>query len=402
MNRSVWSKVGVCAAVSALTTLSCGSVFAEDEPADSLSLKIAGAIKPDRFFVRGGVIYVKVKTKSGDTYDVTGPVATRDELLSVFTTPESLRAIDVTGSTRTQAQVGASLRNAIRGIPLITNQMQALGVDSLGTPEGIKGEAGKGMGTAGISLGYFFDDNQNWLAETYVLAAPLTSSVTARTGLVTREDPDTGETFTRPLLIDGRKIITTKLLPPTLMLGRYWGNKTSPFRLYTGAMATYAIFFDTKASDYLNTYQGGSKPGDTSVSIKNSFGLGPLVGFKYQINDSWHASLNVGHVKLKTTATITTRNSTFDLNTPALQDLGAISDTLYAAEFNYGPDGGAGSAADRAVIAANGGVSAMVTKAVLAARNPDVPVDQLNSTYVRKTDVSLTNTLFFLSIGRSF
>ena len=72
----------------------------------------------------------------------------------------------------------------------------------------------------------------------------------------------------------------------------------------TGAMAMYAVFFDTKATPVLNDYVGGSNPGDTTVSIKNAFGAGPVLGFKMNLNDTWHLSLNVGHVKLKTTATI--------------------------------------------------------------------------------------------------
>lgn len=421
MNRSVWSRAGIGAAVSVLMAMGAGSAHAAEAGDDSLSLKIASAVNSSRVFVRAGAIGVSIKTKSGETYDVTGPVITREELRNLFlgmTDEQKAQVIQlrpefagnptaaingvinaVTGSSGTELLLA-------RMDPAGDENPQGLDIAALGTPPGIKGVASKQTGTLGISLGYFLSDDHTWVVEAYVLAAPLNTSVSATGRGTYQEDPATGDIILRPFGLEGQKIITSKLLPPVVNFGRYWGAKDAKFRPYTGLLASYAMFFDVKATDALNNYVGGSNPGDTTVSLKNAFGVGPVVGFSYRFLDDWHASLNIGSVKLKTQATLTTRNTLITKNSGAVWDYGAsspddfqgsISGDIYVGENAYRVGGTGGSATTRDIIAYNGGLTALVSKGVAAARG------QSNlGTYVRKNETTLTSTIFMLSVGRSF
>lgn len=404
MNRSVWSRAAVGAAAAVMLMTSSVGVRAEDESeADTLSLKIAKALRTDRFFVRAGGISVNVKTKSEDAYDVTGPAVTLEDVNNLlpaagqtraqyFAANPSVATHFITTPTVNALQLYNLMTNA-NGLVILRNKMVEQGISSIGTPPGIKAEAASSMSTGGISLGYYLGDDHDWVVETYVLAAPLSTSAKAATGIVTRGTEETDEegnviTVDRPLLINGQKIVTTKILPPTVILGRYWGDKNARLRVFTGGLATYAIFMDTKATDYLNTYQGGANPGDTTVSMKNAFGVGPVFGAKYQLNDTWHLSLNVGMVKLKTEATIATKSAFTDA-TPALQDFGnEISDTIAT---------GASSVAANSAAQLNGGLSGLVTRAIAGYKGEDYP-----KTFVRKSKLELTNTLFMFSVGRQF
>jgi outer membrane protein W len=401
MNRSVlWSRIGVSAAVAVVMAAGSGSAVAQED--DGLALKMAEASKPGRFFMRGGAIFVKIKTKSGDTYDVTGPVISYEDLVAV--TALENRPI-VTGAVERPPGVTtgnfANLATGAQGAVRVRDRMFAEGISGLGTPPGVKGEASKQEGTIGLSIGYFLDESQNWALESYVLAVPLSTSVTARGQSSIREgEDDQGNPIQveRPFGLEGQKIIKTKLLPPVVMLGRYWGDATSKFRPYVGAIAMYAMFYDTKATQALNSYVGGGSPGDTTVSIKNSFGMGPMVGLKYEFAERWHLSFNVGHVRLKTQATLTTRNTTLTNQTGAIQDYGcrenctlgngSISDEIATGEFTYRNNAG---------IRLNGGVVGVVSKGVAAIKG-----QENLGTFVRKTDTKLDNTLFMLSVGRTF
>jgi outer membrane protein len=430
MNRQGWSRACVSAAASLVMGLT--AVGARAEGGDTLSLKIASALRSDRLFVRAGAIFVKIKTKSGDTKDITGPVITTQELKNVFynktdddgelaailakyptvnfdVLPGTARPIDVlyeAFSRQPDPQPGrpnkvfGGILDETFGLPLLTKYLDANGLDGIGTPPGISGVASPETGTAGVSLGYYLTDDHTWLVETYVLAAPLSTSVSIRgqapvLGSANQVEEDAnGNVKYRPIAIDGQKIITSKLLPPSLMLGRYWGDKTWKFRPYTGAMAMYSIFYDTKATQTLNSYVGGSNPGDTTVSIKNTFGVGPVLGFKYQHDDTWHASLNVGHVKLKTVATLTTRNTFIKSGDAILKDLGAIGGLIGTGEKAY-TDPGCSLGVSCKVVVANGGLTSLISKGVAAERG-----SSNLGTYVRKTETELTSTIFMLSVGR--
>jgi outer membrane protein W len=445
MNRLGWSQACVSAAVSLVLGLTAAGARAESSD-DSLSLKIASALRSDRLFVRAGVIFAKIKTKSGDTKDVTGPVISTNDLKNVFYSPalanepllpgetfpgdtilEALikkypsvnfdvngnrpidnfyelgsRDIDSTKPDGSPNYHGAFLYETA-GIGVLTKTLDATGSIGLGTPPGITGVASPETGTAGISLGYYLTDDYSWVVETYVLAAPLSTSVNIRGQVpkitaknVVETDSD-GNVVYRPIAINGQKIITSKLLPPIVMLGRYWGDKNWRLRPYTGVAGMYAFFYDTKATQALNSYVGGSNPGDTTVSIKNTFGYGPVLGLKYSFDDTWHASLNVGHVKLKTVATLTTRNTFFKTGDAILSEFGEASTKIADGESAFVKSCVVPQTAACDVARANGGLTTLISKAVSNERG-----SSNLGTFVRKTETELTNTIFMLSVGRTF
>lgn len=417
MNRSNWARVSLIAAfISAMGHQ--GMVQAAD---DTLGLKMASSVK-DRVFVRAGAIHVKVKTKSGETYDVTGPVITKAELdaiakyIGVGIDPDRATyireaLIDQGVSQSIADNINNALQSTINGIPLVTNAMTAQGLDALGTPPGITAAAKERVNTAGISLGAYLTDDYTWLVEAYVLAAPVKTSVTALGPSRIRSNDD-GQ-YARPFGLQGQKILSTKMLPPIVMLGRYWGDKDAKFRLYTGVAAMYAMFYDTKATEALNTYVGGGNPGDTTVSLKNTFGFGPMLGVKYQFSDAWHLSMNVGNVKLRTQGTLTTRNTYLTSNSGAWQDFGlsgfqydsagnllpgpavlTISDAIQTGQTGIAEAGPLGR---QAIYAQAGGIVGVVSAGVAKLRG------QANlGTYVRKADTELNATMLMLSVGRSF
>ena len=435
MNRSPWAKSGILAALSCFGLMH-GQAYAAE--GDSLSLKIEKALR-GHMFMRASVLSVKVKTKSGETYNVTGPVMTRQEVATVLrysinpttglpvstavnaTTPVSAAtafrdSLFNQGFTAPTGVLSASsLANRLSrpndaGGQLITS-MDGQGVTQLGTPPGITGEAKNHMATAGFSLGYYLDDDFRWAVETFVLAAPLSTSVVAHGKPTWRNDPSNeGQYVLRPFGLEGQKIISSKLLPPTLMFGRYWNIPGTRLQPYTGLMAMYAIFYDTKASEALNTYVGGSTPGGTTVSLKNAFGAGPMLGFKYEFNDTWHVGMSVGSVRLKTVATITTRNTLFTSKSGAIQDFGFAADTdpssystaSVSDSIKLGEDlfSGAIPGATATLVEAvtrSGGLTSLVSKAVAYSRGQSDL-----GTYVRKNETQLDSTILMMSVGYKF
>lgn len=366
MNHSLWLRWGAAALPLAMA-LSAGTVRAEVDADDTFSLKLATALR-DRTFMRAGLISVHVKTNSGDAYDVTGPVLKPGDFARARTILSQANPSD-------PRLPGLSLAGAV-----IDDSITRAGLTGLGAPAGVKARADDNMQTPAISVGHFLTDDFTWLVEAYVLAVPLRSKIYGE-GL---------NYFLEPNGVNGKHILSTKLLPPTVMLGRYWGDKAAKFRPYTGVLGTYAIFFDSKATQALNTYMGG----DTSVSIKNTFGIGPALGFKYQINDEWHASLNVGSVKLKTQATLTTRNTVIRTGDAVLNDYPAdVRNAIQQASTLLG------NAYPAVYGASSGGATTVLMRAVSESRG----LSNGNlGTYVRKQETTLTNTLFMFSVGRSF
>lgn len=439
MNRFVWARSGMAAAV-ALVVAAGGHVGVANAADDELALKMASSVR-NRVFVRAGAIYAKVKTKSGDTYDVTGPVITRADLQNLLdqerinldqSDPQPSIIASIVQLSPAQQLLTPDVQDTIkRGvanalitgtanidqlIELMTNGTDRIApnqpgdtgdeVTALGTPAGIKGKAAESISTAGFSLGYFLDDEYKWTVEAYVLAKPVSTTITASGNSQQRINSDDAF-YSRPFGLQGQKILSTKMLPPLVILGRYWGDKQNRFRPYTGVMAMYAMFYDTKATDALNSFVGGGNPGDTTVSIKNKFGIGPVLGLKYQFNDDWHLNLNVGSVKLKTQATLVTRNTMITKDTGAIQEYGrtvfssedplaaekSISDFLLYAENLYSRQTNRTNIA----INASGGVTGVASRAVAAMKG-----NSNLGTFVRKTDTTLTATTFMLSVGRSF
>ncbi len=382
---------------------------------DSLALKIANSVAADRFFIRAGVIGVKIKTESGDAYDVTGPLVTKAELQEMQDTgiiTEALMANGVDEGTATDIQ--DRLQTEL-GISLVLNSMTARNITALGSPRGVKAVAKEQVGTAGLSLGMFLDDEYKWAVEAYVLAVPPKATVTASGPSLIRP-PDVGngvKDVQQPFPLQGQKIIDTKLFPPLLMLGRYWGNKDSKFRPYTGIMGMYAVFYDTKATDALNMFVGGQNPGDTTVSFKNTFGMGPMLGGKFQFNDSWHINFNIGHVKLKTVGTLVTRNTLLTAKTTGVKAYGDPEGVTYSTEASItsalkGAEGALWSRYFDPVLDDRfDSVTNIVSRVVAYQRYIEAGGDPAlapanQGTFVRKADSTLKNTLFMLSVGHTF
>lgn len=252
------------------------------------------AAQKKRFFMRLGYIHIDPKTDSGEAYDVTGPVLPAGELRGYATSGRLAGLEDRDGTPFTLAAAALDGTNGF-GRPALAGTSYALG---LGTPGGIKSKAGS-AGTPALSLGYYLNDELTWVVEAFVLGVPMDLKAYG----------DGLNANGQPVGIAGKHVVTTKLLPPTAIFGRYFGDKENSLRPFLGVGATYAVFFDTKATDFLNYYQGGTNPGDTTVSLKNGFGLGVYAGIQYRLTENIHVSLNVGHQKLKTEATIVTKNT---------------------------------------------------------------------------------------------
>ncbi|MFZ5521010.1 MAG: OmpW/AlkL family protein [Pseudomonadota bacterium] len=302
----------VCAAVAGVAA--CGgaavhaqqtSVFesapAEGTQQETVALKLAA---PKRFFARVGYTYIKPNTRSSETKDISGPVIDYGEIRNGGYT----YANPFTGVI-----VGAGLDAA----------MQYDGISGLGIPSGVKAEA-KGAGTPTVELGMFLDEEQKWAVQGYVLAIPFDNSIEGR-GTVTHRDINTGAVvLTKRNYLDGKTVVKTKQLPPTFVLNRYFGERNAKWRPSVGVGVTYAIFFESEATDVLNEYSGGK----TEVKIKNAFGAGPFVGLQYQLTDNIHISGALGYIKLKTEAKLTTANTRFTAASPVLTDYsGAVGTT---------------------------------------------------------------------------
>lgn len=315
-----------------------------------------------RFFARVGYTYIKPNTKSGETTDLSGPVIRYGEI-----------------SSRTDY----SNPSTALLVGQLDRAMEYDNVGGLGIPGGVKSEA-KGAGSPTVELGMFLDDEQKWAVQGFVLALPFDNSIEGR-GQVNHVSMDTGEvTLSRANYLDGKTVVKTKQLPPTFILNRYFGSRGAKLRPSIGLGVTYAIFFDTQATDVLNEYSGGR----TEVKIKNAFGAGPFVGLQYQLTDNIHLSGSLGYVKLKTEAKLTTRDTMFTSASPVLYDYsGAIGRTNQGfTEMPAAPPFFAGGAAL---------VDDMLTT-IARARGGNL------GTYVRRLKTELDPWVFNVSVGYSF
>src|SRR5690606_4330602 len=235
---------------------------------------------------------------------------------------------------------------------------------------------------------YYLDDGQHWAVEALVLGAPLRAKVY---GAGTN---DRGE----PNQLVGKELINTKMLPPLAKFGYYFGDRSWPVRPYLGVAAMYAIFFDTKATDFFNEYQGGK----TSVSIKNSFGVGPFVGLESGASDSgWRVGFSVGRIKLKTEATLVTRNTLILSGADVLKDYKTNTvNAINVGEDTLGPFGNTLAAGSGVVPFPNGLTTELMKD--LAAYKQTQGGDGSLGTFVRKQKTELSNTIFMLNVGRSF
>lgn len=317
--RHVASVLGLLAAgISAIPT----AAVAQFESAPSLKLEPAR-----RFYARFGYTYISPNDKSEETRDLGGPVVRANETRRVgggFTGTGELElyksdaarcilGIQTAGACPTAASINnnreirfgtgvlstadRTLQQLLQGI---ADDAATSGVDAagLGVPSGVLNDA-KGSGSPTVSVGMFLDEEKKWAAETFVLALPFKNSVygKGRIGSIVEGLPgsDGGPT-------DLGKVVETNILPATVLLHRFFGDKDAKVRFSVGVGLSYAIFFDSQATESLERWAGGP----TKVKIKNAFGGGLFVGGQYALNDRWHISALVGYEKLQTRALLTT------------------------------------------------------------------------------------------------
>jgi outer membrane protein W len=393
MKFSTLSKAGFAASVcAALTAMSTGA------SAGTLQDTIFAKVEPsarDRMFFRLSYINAHVKTTTGDAYDVTGPVVARGDVNKYvgdgqtgFVSGFEYTGIDLSDHSGSSSLYTSFVGTALDGA-LITDSTYlncASLAQGLGTPCGIKAKGTNTVGTMALSVGYFLDERYQWAVEAFVLAAPVKAGVYGD-----------GKNH-----LNGKKIIDTKLLPPILKFGRYFGESTDVFRPYLGVAASYAVFYDTRATAEMNAYEGGGSPGDTTVKIKNVMGFGPFVGLNIQPKQSdWSVGLSVGKIRFKTEATLTTRNTVISDSSQVLLDYGLVTNGVIAN----------GNVVLQPQVSANGtpagyvaGQTVSATTALMCdlARAKYGNNDCSHGTFVRRSATTLDNTMIMFNVGRNF
>lgn len=388
MKFSALSRTGFAVALSAVLASMAAPAHAELN--DSIFAKVSPSIR-DRMFFRLSYVFANVKTTAGEAYDVTGPVVGKDDFTRYIYDPahgvtynSSYYARERNGNPRQNFGPQYSLFN---GLPAAITSDVALGysneTDGIGTPNGIRGKAQESVGTPLLSVGYFLGDEHSWYVEAMLLGAPL--SVTVKGDGVNGSGQPNG--------VSGKDIIKLKMLPPIGLLGYYFGERQDVIRPFVGLGGSYAIFYDARVTEELNAYQGGGSVGDTTIKLKNAFGVGPFLGAKAQLSDSWHVGFSIGKLRYKTEATLTTRNTTITDATGVIRDYGA------------GVTGAIDAGRDiRAYTALTGpeyvsGVTALMCD-LAAAKGISNSCNY--GTYVRKQSTVMDATMFLLSVGHSF
>jgi outer membrane protein W len=320
-----------------------------------------------------------VKTTSGDAYDVTGPVVSKSDIQNLgrggsYTYPRANNGLRgryyLPNNPNSQSTVYGVLNNSLTTDA--DNGCEAER-DGLGTPCGMRARSEAMVGTPSMSLGYYFTDEMDWVVEAQLLATPLKVDIYGD----------------GPTALNGEKIIKLKMLPPTAVLGRYFGDKKDVIRPFIGVGASYAFFFDVKATDFLNSYVGGMSAGDTTIKVKNALGVGPFLGLKANVTDDWHISFNIGKLRYKTEATITTNNTYIDGNSQVLAAYGPYAERAISAGSGILATNSAGD---------NGIYNLMCDLA--AAKHGNTNCNQ--GTFVRKQSTVLDATMFLIGVGHSF
>lgn len=377
MNRN--ARFALTWSAAALVACWSSGAAAQNTVSDPYIAKQLSSSVRGNMFMRLGVTSIFPKTKSGDAYDVTGDVVTQQQFSAAAALGDTIAAYqqptDGSAPLYTQAQVdyfttdsGASY-SSIVGV--INGALTSNGMNGLGTPAGVKARVSKAS-TVTLSLGYWLSDDYTWVAEAYVLAAPI--NVKAYGAGVNASGKPNG--------ISGKQILTTKMLPPLATIGRYFGAPDAMFRPYLGVGATYAVFFDTQTTDGFDEYVGGK----TKATLKNAFGMGPFAGLKAQVDQDWHVSVAVGQIKIKTEATLVTNNTTITTQSAVTQDYvpGVV------AAINFGNVGR--RATDQQ----------LTTKLMQLVAMSKTPAQSDLGSFERKQKQELTNTIVNLSVGRSF
>lgn len=327
----------------------------------------------DRMFMRLGVISVNTKADSGEARDMTGPVMTVNDLLAARTLVQNMPAGRSYGLQRFhwQAVFNALFLGPI-GNPTDPSQSSIPEISSgigLGTPPGIKAKVGEGS-TVALSMGYWLTEDFSWMLEAFLLAKPIEVKIY---GAGTNQNGS-------PVGLDGKHILSTKMLPPLAVLSRHFGSAQNRIRPYVGIGATYAVLYDAKTTNVYDNYVGGK----TSVSLKNAFGVGPFVGLTGRLDDKWSLNFQVGQINLKTEAKLTTRNTFITGNSLVTNDYSSIM---------------AGAAALGNGFANNLGEDFLSNFSRLVL---DATSREDFGTYTRKQEQKLRNTIVNLSVGYSF
>lgn len=319
----------------------------------------------DRMFMRLDYIRANVKTTAGDVQDVTGPVVT-------VTAVRRLSGEAATAAGLSLGIYGNTTGRVVAGdVGDATTPEYACEASGLGTPCGVRAKSQTMIGTPALSVGYFLNDDFSWAVEAFVLAKPIDITIQ-------------GDGANH---LNSRDIIKLKFLPPTVSLSYFFGDKKSAIRPFVGLLGSYAIFYDTRATDYLNAYQGGGSPGDTSIKVNNTLGWGGLIGVKSALGEDWSFNLSVGKLRYKTDTKITTRNTVITKNSIVLQDYGPGAQHAFEAL-----DDGRFNLLMCKLSNARLGTTQTCTTSSNASQG----------TFVRKASNVLDSTLFVLSVGRSF
>lgn len=393
-------------AVGALLAMAAMPAAAGPSLEDTLALSMSKGLR-DRMFWNLSVVSTKTKTKSeeprdqfeGGVVSIADLVAMRNAMAAGQADLDPNSDLYKINAAKLANVYSYGVGNAISALDLLEASLVAdygftprsgttPGNAYIGTPKGILAKAGDPSATVALSVGYYLDDGQHWAVEALVLGAPLRAKVY---GAGTN---DRGE----PNQLVGKELINTKMLPPLAKFGYYFGDRSWPVRPYLGVAAMYAIFFDTKATDFFNEYQGGK----TSVSIKNSFGVGPFVGLESGASDSgWRVGFSVGRIKLKTEATLVTRNTLILSGADVLKDYKTNTvNAINVGEDTLGPFGNTLAAGSGVVPFPNGLTTELMKD--LAAYKQTQGGDGSLGTFVRKQKTELSNTIFMLNVGRSF
>lgn len=385
-------------ALAAAVALPSAPVHAQQ--ADTIFSKVTPSFR-ERAFMRINYISASVKTTSGDAYDVTGPVVARGDIQRYLGSGSGYPTANymfnrgngaAAGGTSSNIRLGAgdytTLDNVVEtAIDLDVGECAALAA-GLGTPCGVKARSAAKVGTVALSLGYFLDDEMSWSVEALVLAAPLKVAIY-------------GDGNNQ---VNGKRILDAKLLPPVAILGKHFGAASDKIRPYVGLGASYAFFYDVRATDTLNQYVGGRSTGDTTVKVKDSLGFGPFIGMRAQLDDTWHLGFSMGKLRYKTEATLTTRNTTITSDSGVIQAYTFnVVDAIQRGEDLYQGNTVRGGAAT-VPTGYTAGQSVGTTTALMCdlARAKFGNTDCNLGTYVRKQNTVLDNTLLMLSLGRSF
>lgn len=360
-----------------------------DDGSTSTFLKLDGAGSRN-YFVRFGYTYFKPNTTAGKVYDVTGPAVEYKQAQNLVAAGK-LRGTNgalctpSTGSNPYSWNGGTNCRTWGQTYAKVLDEgLSGDNQAGIGIPPILSSNAA-GAGLFTIQAGVFFDDEHKWSAEPYIFGVPPENKVYA-----------TGENS-----LSGQLALTTQLLPITVVLNRYFGDKNAPVRASLGIGGTYAIFFNSQATNALNNYSGG----ETDVKIKNAFGYGPFAGLQFKLADRWHLNAQVGYVKLKTSASLTTHDTKLSNGTAlsdVVKDIAAFANDPSFAYYS--------TAGGICTILCSGGEgtyaynpnSANIPK--LAAFLAAIQNAQGGSlgTYTRKQDVSLDPYVFSLSLGYEF